>query len=125
MKRTRALFPLAQNTQQTWRHKIMFLVFHYRIQVSSLVCLASTTVIPVERESRPPFPPFCFKAHEAIQSHNPTVSPFAQYQYSHPLNPLVIQASCHIARHISTFSLILIWDSANSVSDGILKTSMM
>ena len=78
----------------------MFLVFHYRIRVTSLVCLVSTTVIAVEWESRPPISPFCFEAHEAIQSHNQTVSPLAQYQYSHPLNPLVIQASSHIASHI-------------------------
>ena len=46
--------------------KMMFLVFHYRIQVSSLVCLASITVIAVEWESRPPIPPFYFEAHSYI-----------------------------------------------------------
>ena len=40
-----------------------------------------------------------------------------QTAHSPFLLPLVIQASCHIARHFSTFSLIVIWGSANSVSD--------
>ena len=113
MKRTRALFPLAQNKQQHGgKDDVPCISLSYPGLILGLPCQHHSHSSRMGIQTA--HSPFLLRSS---QLHNQTVSPLPYYQYNHPLNPLVIQASCHIASHISTFSLIVIWGSANSVSD--------